>query len=130
AAARQKLDQLRPIARRHDLTPLQLSCQWTLAQPAVRSVVPTLIQEPGAGAKPVELKREELAAVPRHVVLTDEELRTIDRIGDNTGCMALKGGSPSHTGDERPDAWPLDDRLRETGERWGIVPERDLVTHG
>ena len=130
AAAREKLDQLRPIARRHDLTPLQLSCQWTLAQPAVCSVVPTLIQEPGPGAKPVERKREELAAVPRELVLTAEELRTIDRIGDNTGCMALKGGSPSHNGGERPDAWPLDDHLRETGERWGIVPERDLVTHG
>ncbi len=27
--------------------------------------------------------------------------------------MTLKGGSPTHEGDERADAWPLDDSLRE-----------------
>jgi hypothetical protein len=25
-----------------------------------------------------------------------------------------------HEGDERPDAWPLDDELREIGRRFGI----------
>ena len=89
-------------------------------------MVPTLIQEPGAGAKPVELKREELAAVPRHVVLTDEELRTIDRIGDNTGCMALKGATPDHEGPEAPDRWPLSDELAELARRWRIDPDAQL----
>ncbi len=41
--------------------------------------------------------------------------------------MALKGASPRHEGAERPDAWPLDDDLREVGRRFGIEAERDLV---
>ena len=127
AQARAKLERLRPIAEEHGLTPLQLACQWTLAQPAVACVVPTLIQEPGPQAKPVERKREELAAVPARIVLGAGELDEISRIGDNTGCMRLKGGSPSHEGDEAADAWPLDDRLRDTAQRWQIVPERDLL---
>jgi aryl-alcohol dehydrogenase-like predicted oxidoreductase len=125
--AREKLDVIRPIAQRHGLTPLQLACQWTLAQPGVECVVPTLIQEPGPAAKPVERKREELAAVPREVLLSQAELAEIDRVGDNTGCMRLKGGSPAHDGDDLPDAWALDSRLRDIAQRWQIVPERDLV---
>jgi len=130
AAAREKLDAIRPIAERHGLTPLQLACQWTLAQPAVETVVPTLIQEPGPRAKPVEVKRQELAAVPAQIVLSAADLAAIDAVGDNSGSMKLKGGSPVHEGEERADAWPLDDRLVETAGRWGIVPERDLVMHG
>ena len=59
--ARAKLDRVRPIAERHALTPLQLACAWNLAHEAVECVVPTLIQEPGEHAKPIERKREELA---------------------------------------------------------------------
>src|SRR6478672_12687903 len=93
-AGRARLDELRPIADRHGLTMLQLSCAWTLAQPAVACVAPTLIQEAGPSAKTVELKR----------------------------------ASPVHEGEERPDAWPLDDELREVGRRFGIEAERDLVS--
>ncbi len=76
-AGRARLDELRPIADRHGLTMLQLSCAWTLAQPAVACVAPTLIQEAGPSAKTVEAKRDELAAVPSEPVLTDAELETI-----------------------------------------------------
>jgi aryl-alcohol dehydrogenase-like predicted oxidoreductase len=124
---RDRLDELRPIADRHGLTMLQLSCTWTLAQPAVACVAPTLIQETGPHAKRIEIKRAELAAVPHESPLSASELETIERIGDNTGCMKLKGASPVHEGDERPDAWPLDDELREVGRRFGIEAERDLV---
>ena len=55
---------IRPIAERHGLTPLQLACVWNLAHPAVECVAPTLIQESGPDAKPIERKREELAGVP------------------------------------------------------------------
>ena len=48
-------------------------------------------------------------------------------MGDNAGCMRLKGGSPAHEGRTAPDAWPLDDDLVAAAGRWGIVPERDLV---
>ena len=122
-----KLDRLRPIAAAHDLTLLQLACAWTLAQPAVATVAPTLIQEAGAGARPIEAQRDELAATPAGAVLSAEELAAIAEIGDNTGSMALKGGSPGFAGDERPDAWPLDDDLRDTADRWGLDPERDLA---
>src|SRR5215211_7932882 len=43
-AGTEKLARMRPIAERHELTPLQLACQWNLAHPAVECVVPTLIQ--------------------------------------------------------------------------------------
>jgi aryl-alcohol dehydrogenase-like predicted oxidoreductase len=128
--ARAKLDRIRPIAARHELTPLQLAASWTLAQPAVACVAPTLIQEAGATAKPIEQKRVELAGTPDKRILSPDELAAIDAVGDNTGCMALKGASPRHEGAERADAWPLDDSLRSVAERWGIAPERDLVIHG
>jgi len=44
-AGREKLERMRPIARAHGLTMLQLACAWDLAQPAVQCVAPTLIQE-------------------------------------------------------------------------------------
>jgi aryl-alcohol dehydrogenase-like predicted oxidoreductase len=127
--ARAKLDRIRPIAARHELTPLQLAAAWTLSQPAVACVAPTLIQEDGANAKPIEQKRIELAHAPAKRILSADELSEIDAVGDNTGCMALKGASPVHEGAPRPDAWPLDESLRSVAERWGIAPERDLVVH-
>jgi aryl-alcohol dehydrogenase-like predicted oxidoreductase len=125
AAGRERLDRLRPIAERHGLTPLQLACQWNLAHNPVRCVAPTLIEEPGA-AKPIEAKRAELAAVPRDVVLSDAEVAEVRAIGDNTGCMALKGASPQFDGSPQPDRWPLTEGLRELADRWSITPERDL----
>ena len=62
-AGREKLERLRPYAERHGLSMLQLACAWNLAQPGVSCVAPTLIQELGAGARPIEEKRAELAAV-------------------------------------------------------------------
>jgi aryl-alcohol dehydrogenase-like predicted oxidoreductase len=117
-----RLERLRPIAQRHDLTMLQLAAQWNLAHPAVASVVPTLIQESWDGAKPVEAQREELAALPAELLLSDEEVAEIRAIGDNTRCMALKGGVPDHEGDTRPDRWPLDAELEEIAARWAIDP--------
>ncbi len=125
AQARAKLERIRPIGERLGLTPLQLSCAWTLAQPAVDCVVPTLIQE--RHGRPVEHQREELAAVPAGPVLSAADLAAIDAVGDNSGCMALKGGSPVHAGDDLPDAWSLGAELQATADRWQIVPERDLV---
>ena len=64
-AGRERIERLRPIAERHGLTPLQLACHWNLAHPAVECVVPTLIQEAGPEARPIEEKRAELAALPQ-----------------------------------------------------------------
>ena len=126
AAGRERLESMRPIAERHGLTPLQLACQWNLAHDPVRCTAPTLIEEPGA-AKPIEAKRAELAAVPRDIVLSTDELAEIRAIGDNTGCMALKGASPQFEGEPQPDRWPLTGTLRDLAARWSIEPDTDLV---
>ena len=123
---RERLERMRPIAEAAELTPMQLACQWNLSHPAVRCVVPTLIQEAGEGARPIEDKRSELAALPAEQRLSAEAIAEIREIGDNTGSMALKGASPDHEGDERPDRWGLEPDLVEAGTRWGIDPERDL----
>jgi hypothetical protein len=117
---------MRPIAERHGLTPLQLACQWTLAHARVRCCAPTLIEE-ADGVKPIEAKRAELAAVPRAVVLSEDEVAEIRAIGDNTGSMDLKGASARFEGEPQPDRWPLTGELRELAARWAIEPERDLA---
>jgi aryl-alcohol dehydrogenase-like predicted oxidoreductase len=120
-AGRERLERMRPVAERHDLTMLQLACQWNLAHDAVRCAAPTLIQEPG-GEKPVEDKRAELAATPAEIVLTPAEVAEIRELGDNTGSMALKGANPAYD-EELPDRWPLDGELAAVAERWGIGQE-------
>jgi len=123
---RERIEAMRPIAERHDLTMLQLAATWDLAHVPVDCVAPSLIQEPGPDAKPIEAKRAELAATPAGSPLSDDEVEEIARIGDNTGSMALKGASPEHEGESRPDRWPLTTELQELASRWGIEPERDL----
>jgi aryl-alcohol dehydrogenase-like predicted oxidoreductase len=129
-AGRERLQAMRPIAREHDMSMLQLACAWDLAQTAVRCVAPTLIQEPGAHARPIEDKRSELAAVPALIArspLTSREISQIREIGENTGCMALKGANPAHEGPTRSDRWGLDGDLEALAGRWGIDPARDLA---
>jgi aryl-alcohol dehydrogenase-like predicted oxidoreductase len=122
-----KVARMAPIAERHGLTPLQLACQWNLAHGPVTSVVPTLLQEGGDGAKTVEEQRAELAALPAKVRLTAEEVAEIRAIGDNTNCMALKGAAPDYDGPALPDRWPIDTTLAELAARWKIDPGRDLA---
>jgi aryl-alcohol dehydrogenase-like predicted oxidoreductase len=129
-AGRERLEAMRPIAREHGLTMLQLACAWSLAQTPVRCVAPTLIQEPGAGARPIEEKRAELAAAAELIArspLTARETRQIREIGENAGCMALKGANPAHEGPARADRWGLDGELQSVAGRWGIDPARDLA---
>jgi aryl-alcohol dehydrogenase-like predicted oxidoreductase len=126
-AGLEKLERILPIGESAALTPIQLACQWNLAHPAVECVVPTLIQEAGPRARPIEEKRDELAALPPEQRLSDEDVAAIRAVGDNTGCMALKGASPAHAGEERPDCWALSDDLAAVAERWGIEPELDLA---
>jgi aryl-alcohol dehydrogenase-like predicted oxidoreductase len=125
---REKLELMRPVAERYGLTVLQLACQWNLAHAPVRCVAPTLIQEPGAGAKPIEAKREELAALPAADLLSRDEVAALRAIGDNTGSMTLKGAAPDFEGEPRPDRWALTPQLAELAARWGIEPARDLQT--
>jgi aryl-alcohol dehydrogenase-like predicted oxidoreductase len=128
-AGRERLERMRPLAERHGLSMLQLACAWNLAQPAVHCVAPTLIQESGANARPIEDKRAELAALAPDAgsLLSKQELATIREIGENTGCMTLKGASLEHDGEALPDRWGLDDELAEVAARWGVDPAHDLL---
>ncbi|HYP48814.1 MAG TPA: hypothetical protein VEQ61_09285, partial [Thermoleophilaceae bacterium] len=126
ARGRERLDRMRPVAERHGLTLLQLACAWNLAHEAVGCVVPTLIQEPGSGAKPIEAKRAELAGVPANDPLSPDEVAEIRALGDNTGSMLLKGATPDHEGEERADRWAVGAEQAELAGRWGIDPEGDL----
>jgi aryl-alcohol dehydrogenase-like predicted oxidoreductase len=127
---RERMERMRPIAAAHGLTMLQLACAWNLAHDPVACVAPTLIQEPGPDARPIEAKRAELAALPAAPGLTDDDVAAIRAVGDNTGCMALKGAAPDFEGDVRADRWPLSDELAELARRWGIEPARDLAPAG
>jgi len=124
---RERMDRMRPIAERHGLTMLQLACTWNLAHEPVACVAPTLIQEPGEGARPIEDKRADLAAVPERPVLDPAEVDEIRAIGDNTGSMALKGAAPDFEGEALPDRWPISAELSALAGRWGIDPPRDLA---
>jgi aryl-alcohol dehydrogenase-like predicted oxidoreductase len=128
-AGAKKIEQMRDIANNHNITMLQLACAWNLSQPGVKSVIPTLIQEVGANAKPIETKVEELAALPK-VKFTEEELAFIAEIGDNQGCMDLKGSNRAHTGEPLPDRWSITPDHESLAKKWDIDPDGDLAyTH-
>jgi aryl-alcohol dehydrogenase-like predicted oxidoreductase len=116
-----RIDQMRPIAEKYGLSTLQLASLWNLAQPAVASLVPTFIQEAGENARPIEDKIRDFAALPDSAPFTAEEIETIRRIGDNTGCMALKGASRRHETSERPDEWAMRPELEAIGAKWGLT---------
>jgi aryl-alcohol dehydrogenase-like predicted oxidoreductase len=126
-AGRERIEGMRPFAEREGLSLIQLACQWNLGHEPVKCVVPTLIQESGPAARSIEDKRADLAALPSELRLTPVDLEAIRALGDNTGCMALKGANPDHEGEERPDRWRLDGQLEQIAARWSIDPARDLV---
>jgi aryl-alcohol dehydrogenase-like predicted oxidoreductase len=125
-----KMEQMRDIARKHNLTLLQLACIWNLSQSPVKSVIPTLIQEAHADAKKIEDKVQELAKLPQ-TQLSREEVETIRQIGENKGCMSLKGANVGYSGERMADYWGLTPELEEVARRWKIDPAADLVySHG
>ncbi|MEM9480362.1 MAG: aldo/keto reductase [Verrucomicrobiota bacterium] len=115
-----KLEKMRPIAERHGLSTMQLAAIWNLSNVPVKSVVPTFIQEAGDDARPVMEKVRDFAALPEDLVLSESEVEEIRSIGDNTGCMKLKGASHRHEEQTRPDEWPMRKELLELSERWGL----------
>ncbi|MFA6545160.1 MAG: aldo/keto reductase [Limisphaerales bacterium] len=125
-AGNAKIEQMRPIAEKYSITMLQLACLWTLSQTAVKSVIPTFIQEVGPKTKLIEAKIDEMAALP-DIQLTADECEAMRRIGDNKGSMHLKGGHPEFTGEAQPDQWQLNPDLEAVARRWGVDPKRDLT---
>ncbi|EEF60569.1 aldo/keto reductase [Pedosphaera parvula] len=124
-----KMEQMREIARFHKLTMLQLACIWNLSQPAVKSVIPTLIQEHGDKAKSIESKVDELASLP-DIKLNEDEIRHIAKIGNNKNCMELKGANRAHVGSALPDRWEITKDHELIASKWGIDPDKDIAcTH-
>lgn len=115
----EKADRMRPLAEKYDLSLLQFASIWNLSHPSVESVVPTFIQEAGEGARPIEDKIRDFAKLPS-VRFTPEEVESIRLIGDNTGCMTLKGASKRHETSDRPDEWAMRQDLLELAERNGL----------
>ena len=125
----EKLDRMRDTAAKHKVTMLQLACLWNLSQPGVKSVIPTLIQESGDNAKAIETKVDELASLP-DLKLSGEECERIAEIGDNKGCMELKGANRAHVGEPQPDRWSLTPDHQLVAKRWGVDANADLAcTH-
>lgn len=124
--AQPKLERFRQMAKEHGMTLLELASAWTLAQPAVECVVPTLVQEAGPGVKTVEEELEELSKVSGEKKLPHGTIGEMTGIGNNRNSMALKGASAQYSGSAQADQWPLTPALAEVAARWGIVPDRDL----
>ena len=119
----EKIEKMRPYAEKHGLSLLQLSCQWDLAHGPVKSVAPTFIQEAGEDARAIEDKISDMAKLPEENLLSAEEVAEIEQIGENEGCMILKGASSRHEGEEpQPDTWPMRPELVPFATRWGINP--------
>ena len=66
-----------------------------------------------------EDKIGEMANMP-DVRLTPNEVEAVRILGDNTGCMPLKGASLRHTKSERCDEWPMRPELMETAVRYDL----------
>jgi aryl-alcohol dehydrogenase-like predicted oxidoreductase len=115
----EKRERIRPVAEAHRLTLLQLAAAWNLSHPEVQSVIPTLVQEEGAGAKAIEAQLDELAAVVP-VRFSSDEFEILSRTGDNTGLIPSKGARRDHVTDPLPDQWSLDPELESLADRWGI----------
>jgi aryl-alcohol dehydrogenase-like predicted oxidoreductase len=128
-AGNDKLNKLRPFCEKYGVTMLQLACLWNLSQAPVRCAIPTLMQEVEP-TKSIEAKVDELAAMPS-ITLSAEDVERIAHIGNNKGCMQLKGANRLHLTDPEADKWSLSPDLDAVGKRWGIDPDVDLVyAHG
>jgi aryl-alcohol dehydrogenase-like predicted oxidoreductase len=115
----EKANRMRPLAEKYGLTLLEFASIWNLSHPAVESVVPTFIQEAGEDARPIEDKIRAFGKLP-NVRFNAEEVESIRQIGDNTGCMILKGASKRHATSERADEWPMREDLLELAGRHGL----------
>lgn len=118
----QLIDQMRPIAEEYNLSMIQLACAWNLSHSPVKSVVPTCIQEPNPNAPTIEDMIKDVATLP-NIQLKPEDMERIRKIGDNTGCMSLKGASKRHTKSERPDEWPMRPELLKYAEKYSLTTD-------
>ena len=117
-----KMEKMRPFADRHDLTMLQLAAFWNLGHAPVKAVVPTFIEEEVENdyARTASEKLAEMEALSGRNPLSHGEVEEIAAIGDNTGCMPLKGATEKHDCAPLADQWAISPDLADVAERWGI----------
>lgn len=115
----ERMEKMRPIAEKYNLSMMQLAAVWNLSLPAVKSTVPTFLQEHHDTAIPIEEKIKDFGKLP-DIKLTAEEIQEIQAIGDNTGCMMLKGASTRHQTSERPDEWPMRQDLEAIAQKYNL----------
>lgn len=111
AEANSKISRMMEIAESHGLTSMQMSVAWALSQPSVSHVTPTLIREKDEDMQAVMERIDELVQTPV-CHFSEAELTRISDIGDNQGCMPLKGASDRYEHGNRPDEWPLRPELQ------------------
>ncbi len=97
------------------LTMIQLACQWNLAHGPVACVAPTLIQEVGSEARPVEDKRAELAALPPELRLTERRRRGDPRARRQHRLHVAQGRQPRST---PARSGPIAGRSMSSSRRW------------
>ena len=116
------MEQMRPFAERHGLTMLQLAAFWNLGHEAVKAVVPTYIEEEVENeyARTAAEKLAEMEAVTGANPLSPDEVEEIATLGDNTGCMPLKGATAKHDCGPLADQWAISPELQDVAERWDI----------
>lgn len=120
----ERMAPMRDIAAKHGLSMIQFASAWNLSQEPVKCVVPTVIQEAGDDAVPIEDKIRDYAALPEDFRFSHEEVEAIRSMGDNTGCMMLKGASKRHEAPtERPDEWPMRGDLLELAQQYGLTQD-------
>jgi aryl-alcohol dehydrogenase-like predicted oxidoreductase len=118
----EKAERMLPLAEKYKLTPIQFASAWNLSLPMVECVVPTFFQEATDDARSIDEQIRDFAALP-DVKFTPEEVEQIRRIGDNTGCMTLKGASKRHASSERADEWPMREDLLEVAGKYDLGTE-------
>ncbi|MEJ6644135.1 MAG: aldo/keto reductase [Akkermansiaceae bacterium] len=115
---------MKDIAAKHGLSMIQFASAWNLSQDPVKCVVPTVIQEAGEDAVPIEDKIRDYGSLPEDFTFSADEVEAIRAMGDNTGCMMLKGASHRHeVPSDRPDEWPMRSDLLELASKYGLTKE-------
>ncbi len=126
-AGRAKLERLRPIAERHELTPAAARVRVEPRPPGGRVRRPDADRGARQRASRSSASARSWPPCPPSSPLSAEEVDEIRAIGDNSGSMLLKGATPDHEGDEAPDRWAVGAGEPERSPSAGAsTRERDL----
>jgi hypothetical protein len=90
---------------------MQLACQWNLRTRPSSCVVPTLIQEIGDGARPIEDKRSELAAASGEPRSVADRGRRDPRDRRQHRLHGAQGGDAGPTPARNARSWPVSSEL-------------------